>query len=242
MSIKAVPSEEERTIRMKDKVRIKSFSKGLKLILDDQIPFDDLLREVAAKFVEGKNFFGNETVALTFSGRKLSEEEEMQLMDVIQYNCYLKILCIVEKDEERDKFFMKIVRLAETRKLFEVDVDQEVQVFRGSLQDGEKLDTPTDVVIFGDVAAGCSITTEKSILVLGSLYGSAMAGKGAKAGKHIVAALEMAPEALAIGDFKYEPPKKTKWGKKKKDVAYVAKIQDDAIVMEELTKEHLKAF
>ena len=60
---------------MKDKVRIKSFSKGLTIQLDDQIPFDDLLKEVAAKFSEGRNFFGKETVALAFSGRKLTDEE-----------------------------------------------------------------------------------------------------------------------------------------------------------------------
>ena len=227
---------------MKEKVRIKSFSKGLTLLLDDQIPFDDLLKEVASKFEEGKNFFGNETVALSFSGRKLSEEEELQLMDCIQYNCYLKILCIVEKDEEKDKLFMKMLRLAQARKLFEIDVDQEVQVFRGTLEDGEELITPTDVIIMGDVNPGCSVTSEKSILILGSLYGSAVAGKDSKEKKHVVAALEMAPEALAIGDFTYEAPKKSKWGKKKKEAPQVAKIQNDAIVMEELTKEHLKAF
>ena len=232
----------ERMIAMKEKVRIKSFSKGLTLILDDQMPFDDLVREVAAKFVEGKNFFGNETVALSFSGRKLTEEEEIRLMDVIEYNCYLKIRCIVEKDEDRDKMIMKMLRIAEIRKLFEVDAEQEVQVFRGSLQDGEEIDTPTDIVIFGDVENGCSIRSEKSILILGSLYGKAFAGMDPKNGKNcVVAALEMAPEALAIGDFKYEPPKKTKWGKKKQ-FAQVASVREDAIVMEELTKEHLKAF
>ncbi len=227
---------------MKEKVRIKSFPKGLTLLLDDQAPFDDLLKEVAEKFREGKNFFGKETVALSFSGRKLSDEEELQLMDCIQYNCYLKILCIVEKNPEQEKLFMKILRLAEARMLFEVDVDQEVQVFRGSLQDGEELETPTDVIIFGDVAAGCSIVSEKNVLVLGSLYGKAAAGFHGDGRKHMIAAMEMTPESLTIGDFKYEPPKRSKWGKKKKEAFQVARIQEDAIVVEELTKEHLRDF
>ena len=58
----------------------------------------------------------------------------------------------------------------------------------------------------------------------------------------MVAAMEMAPEELCIGELKYEPPKKSKWGLKKKDVPMVAKIQGDAIVLEEMTKEHLKDF
>ncbi|MBP5282439.1 MAG: septum site-determining protein MinC [Lachnospiraceae bacterium] len=227
---------------MKEKVRIKSFPKGLNLILDDQIPFDDLIKEVAEKFATGKNFFGDETVALSFSGRKLTEEEQIRLMEVIEVNCFLKILCIVEKDEEKEKLFVKCLRIAEARKLFDIDADQEVQVFRGSLQDGEDVDTPTDIVIFGDVQAGCSIVSEKSILVLGGLYGTAKAGKDSKDAKYIVAAMEMAPEELCIGELKYEPPKKSKWGLKKKDVPMVAKIQGDAIVLEEMTKEHLKDF
>ena len=227
---------------MKEKVRIKSFSKGLVLQLDDQASFDELLSETAAKFLESKTFFGKETVAITFSGRKLSPDEEFQMIDAIQFNCDLKIPCIVEKNEEQDKVFMKAIRQAEIRELMEVDLDQEIQVFRGSLRDGEELETPNNVVVFGDVQEGCSISSEKNVLVLGAIYGTARAGMPHDDGC-MIAALEMAPEEISIGDFKYEPMKKiNKWGKKKKEAAQAAKVQGDAIVFEELTKEHLKAF
>ena len=228
---------------MKERVRIKSFSKGLILQLDEKASFDELLSEVASKFSEGKHFFGKETVAISFAGRKLTDEEQIQILDCIQFNCYLKILCIVEKDEAREKLFMKTLRQAKIRELAETDLSQEIQVFHGSLKDGEELDTPNSIVIFGDVEPGCSVFSEKSILVLGSLYGSARAAVDGDAKSAIIAALEMAPQALAIGDFKYDPPgKKNKWGRKKKEEAQVARIQGDTIVMEELTKEHLKAF
>ena len=226
---------------MKDKVRIKSFSKGLILQMDDQLSFEELLVEIATKFEEARSFFGRETVALSFSGRKLSEEEELQVMDTIQAHCDLKILCIVDKDEEREKTFVRAMSLVEFRKMIELDLEHEIQVFHGSLKDGEELETPNSIVIFGDVESGCSITSEKNILILGTLYGNAHAGStGDK--KAIVVALEMAPQALAIGDFKYEPTKKSKWGKKKKEEALVAKVLGDSVITEELTKEHLKDF
>ena len=162
-------------------------------------------------------------------------------MDTIQAHCDLKILCIVEKDEEREKTFVRALSLVEFRKMIELDLEHEIQVFHGSLKDGEELDTPNSIVIFGNVEAGCSISSEKNILILGTLYGNAHAGStGDK--KAIVAALEMAPQALAIGDFKYEPMKKSKWGKKKKEEAMAAKVLGDSVITEVLTKEHLKDF
>lgn len=227
---------------MKDLVRIKSFSKGLTLRLDDQVLFEDLLSEVAAKFTEGKAFFGKESVAISFTGRKLSEIEQIRLMDAIQSHCDLKVLCIVEQDEAQDKVFVKSLQHAEFQKLAETELDKEIQVFHGSLQDGEEVETPNSIVVFGDVEAGCAVTSEKNVLILGSLYGTAKAGAGEDGKNCIVAALEMTPEALAIGDFKYTPPKTSKWGKKKKGQALTARIREDAIVMEELTKEHLRDF
>ncbi len=226
---------------MKDKVRIKSFAKGLLLQLDPKVPFEEILSEIASKFSEGRAFFGKESVALSFAGRKLSDEEEFQLMEKIQENCDLRILCILEKDESRNKTFVKALKLTEIRRFHEIDMEEEVQIFRGSLKDGEELQTPCSIVIFGDVEWGCSITSEKNILVMGALNGIARAG-AEKNRKAFVVAMEMAPQALAIGDFNFEPIKRTKWGRKYKELPLVAKVRGDSIVMEAFTKEHLKDF
>ncbi|MBQ1850266.1 MAG: septum site-determining protein MinC [Lachnospiraceae bacterium] len=226
---------------MKDKVRIKSFAKGLTLQLDDQIPFEELKEEVSAKFREARSFFGKETVALSFQGRNLSDEEELQLWETVQNECDLKILCLVEKNEEREKTFVKAMRLTEFRKMVEMDLDGEVQVFHGSLTDGEELDTPNSIVVFGDVESGCKIVSERSILILGTLYGSAHAGcKGDK--KAIVSALEMMPENLSIASFTFEQEKKTKWGKKNKPKPQTAKVFGEIVILTDLEKEQLKDF
>ena len=228
---------------MKELVRIKSFPNGLILQLDQTAEFETLLSEIAAKFKDGKAFFGNAAVALSFRGRLLSEEEENLIQDCIEKNCNLKIVCIVCKEEEQERIFSKALQQIERKKLAETEIGKEIQVFRGSLRDGEELDTPSSIIILGDVEYGCSLTSEKSIIVLGGLYGKVHAGKGNLSENSVIVALEMAPSELSIGDFKYVPSKKSKWGKKTKEqAAMIAGIRENAIYMEKLTKEHLRDF
>ena len=57
-------------------VMIKSNKYGLIVVLDDKIPFAQLLRDVADKFREASNFFKNAKMAISFSGRTLTQEQE----------------------------------------------------------------------------------------------------------------------------------------------------------------------
>ena len=228
---------------MKEKVRIKSFAKGLILQIDEKIPFDELLAIVAEKFAENKDFFGEETVAISFKGRKLSDEEEIQLLECIEYNCYLKIRCIVEKDSAKDRMFVKALDLAEVRKLISTEMEQEIQVVQRSIENGEEFRSQSSVIILGDVEAGCTVISEKNICVLGGLYGTARAGYESYLRTAVVAALEMSPEELTIGRFRLDSAdKKQKWGKKKDDEPKIARIYDGAIVLEKLSKEHFRKF
>lgn len=227
---------------MKENVRIKSFQKGLILQLGEEPSFDEILAEATKKFSEGRAFFGDAAVAVTFQGRELSRSEELQLVDAIQQNCDLKVICVVAKDEEQNKLFVKAVQYTERQRIADTVLGEDVQVFRGDLTEGEKLDTPSSIIILGDVRSGCSVVSAKNIMIVGSLYGEAHAGYGENGEGNFVIALEMTPEALTIGDFKYISPKKTMWGKKKKEQMLVAKLQEDKVQIQEFTKELLSAF
>lgn len=227
---------------MKENVRIKSFQKGLILQLGEEPTFEEILAETTKKFSEGRVFFGDAAVAVTFQGRELSRSEELQLVDTIQQNCDLKVICVVAKDEEQNKLFVKAVQYTERQQIADTVLGEEVQVFRGDLSEGEKLDTPSSIIILGDVHSGCSVMSAKNILIFGSLYGEAHAGYGEDGEGNFVIAREMTPEELTIGDFKYIPPKKTMWGRKKKEQMLVAKLQEDKIQIQEFTKELLSSF
>ena len=60
-------------------VIIKSNKYGLTVILDDKMPFQELLLDIADKFQESANFFRNAKMAVTFRGRVLNREEERQI-------------------------------------------------------------------------------------------------------------------------------------------------------------------
>ena len=65
---------------MSQSVTIKSNKYGINLVLDPEIGFDELLKDVVEKFKASSTFFKNAKLALSFEGRKLSEEEEQQII------------------------------------------------------------------------------------------------------------------------------------------------------------------
>ena len=58
---------------MKNAVIIKSFPNGLTIFLDSELPFSQLLEEIAMKFSESANFFKDASMVLSFEGRELTE-------------------------------------------------------------------------------------------------------------------------------------------------------------------------
>ena len=80
---------------MSQSVMIKSNKYGINLVLDPNIPFVELLKDVIEKFKASEKFFKNAELAISFEGRKLSEEEENRIIEAItestirQYNSSL---------------------------------------------------------------------------------------------------------------------------------------------------------
>lgn len=221
---------------MKNSVIIKSFPNGIVLHLEPEIDFQELLLDTAVKFRESRSFFKDAKMALSIKGRKLSEEEEKQLLFVISENSDLHILCLVSEDEETDKKFVKAI--SQTDFSDSSLTGGEGQFYKGTLKNGQVLETESSIVILGDVYPGSAIISAKDIIVLGGLYGEAYAGGNGNTG-HYVAALEMSPEKLKIGDFKYYSKEKARWGIKPKIQPKIAYVRNEKIVMDSLTKELL---
>ena len=221
---------------MKNPVIIKSFQNGLSIYLDDEIPFSRLVEEIAFKFREASHFFKDASMAVSFEGRELSDIEERQLVNTITANSQLNIICIIGKNEETNKNYVKALQKLSSH---QQALENAGQFYRGTLKDGQTLETENSVIVLGDVYPGASIISGRDIVILGGLYGQAYAGGNGEDG-HFVVALEMSPEKLKIGDFKYKTSEKqSRWPIKPKMQPKIAYVKDQRVLMDAITKELL---
>ncbi|MBD5488106.1 MAG: septum site-determining protein MinC [Lachnospiraceae bacterium] len=221
---------------MKNPVIIKSFQNGLSIYLDEEMPFAELLNEIAFKFKESAHFFKDASMVISFEGRSLSDQEERQLVNTITANSSLNVMCIMGKNEETNKNFVKALQKVSYH---QQALENAGQFYKGTLKDGQVLETENSLIVLGDVYPGASVISNKDIVVLGGLYGQAYAGGNGEEG-HFVVALEMSPEKLKIGDFKYKTSEKqSKWSIKPKIQPKIAYVKDGRVIMEPITKELL---
>lgn len=219
----------------RNSVIIKSNKYGLIVILDDKMPFQDLLLDIADKFQESANFFKNAKMAVTFRGRTLNYEQEKQVIETIVNHCGIHILCIVDEDAVAQEHYRRILNTASEEK----EKDDGL-FYRGTLQNGEILETENSIVILGDIHSGAKVISKGNILVLGSCRGSLYAGATGDR-NCFAAALVMKPVQIRIAD-KTARSAITKYSdhteyKAEPKIAY---IKNDHIFVESIKQETLQ--
>lgn len=213
---------------MTNYVNIKSFPHGLKVFLDEKADFEKLLQEIVIKFKDSEKFFKNTKIAISFEGRILTEAEERTIIGAIVDACDIQITCIVGKEPETEHTFLKAV----TQMAYE-EAENTGQFYKGTLKDGQLLETEKSIVILGDVYPNASIISKKNIVILGGLYGEAYAGADGE--NHFIVALDMAPQKLRIGDFRGQlTEKQNRWLIKPKQIPKIAYVKENRIVFEDI--------
>ena len=199
---------------------------------------EEILQELTVKFTEARNFFGSSTMALSMEGRKMTEAEEILILDTIRVNSNVRIACIVGHDDDTNKNFIKALQQMDKK----LSGTEGGQFYKGTLKNREVIETENSIVVLGDVYPGSAVFSAGNIIILGGLYGEAYAGGDGREDAYIVA-LEMEPERLKIGDFKYKTnAKQLKWGIHPKVQPKIAHLKGGKIVFDPLTKELLGAF
>lgn len=220
---------------MRQAVIIKSSKSGITLVLNPELSFDTLLTEILKKFQESEKFFSRAGFTVSFEGKKLTEEEQYQIVETITAYTGIDILCIMEKDELRDSvFWEKRKEKAAEEMLRKKAVGS---FYRGSLLPQEQLETNESIIILGNVPKGASVVSKSDILVLGSLRGNAYAGTEGKE-EAVLAALDFNPERYNIGGIYGEPKKKEKhpffFKRNKAAEARIAFVKDGFIIIRSL--------
>ena len=152
-------------------VIIKSSKNGINLVLDDTIPFRELLEEIKKKFIDSEKFFKNAHIAISFEGRSLSQEEEFEIIEAIQQCTTINIICILDHDELMDEVMQRRIGAYQ-----ESHSPQTGQFYKGTLRSGQQIESQTSLIVLGDVNPGAKVIAKGNIVVLGALKGIAYAG------------------------------------------------------------------
>ena len=215
---------------MRNAVVIKSSKAGMTVILDPELPFDELLDAIGKKFGESARFWGSVQMTLTLEGRDLTAAQEFAIVDTITKNSQIEVLCLLDTDAERIERCEKALN----DKLMELN-SQTGQFYRGTLKRGDCLESEASIVIIGNVDHGARVTAKGNVIVLGELKGTVTAGVSGNP-QAVVMALDMAPLQIRIGDMS------SRFNERNKRLGrgpMIALAEDGAIVMRSLKKSFL---
>ena len=214
---------------MSNHVIIKGKNDRLVIALNPDIDFLDICDILKTKILEAKNFIGNSRMAIEFSGRALTNEEENKLIGIITENSNIVISYIFSKrtDSEEEMDLENINPLIEEGK---------THFFRGTLRSGSKIESDGNVVVLGDVNPSSIIKARGNVIVLGHLNGTVYAGLGGD-DRAFIGAIYFNPIQLTIGmktitDIQDEILDSSRGNKKSR--FKVARIRNQEIVVEEL--------
>ena len=214
---------------MSNHVIIKGKNDRLVIALDPDVSFLDICDILKTKILEARNFIGNSRMAIEFSGRTLTNEEENILIGIITDNSNIVISYIFSKREDSEEE----IDLEHLNPLIE---EGKTHFYRGTLRSGSKIESDGNIVVLGDVNPSSIIKARGNVIVLGHLNGTVYAGLGGD-DRAFIGAVYFNPIQLTIGmktitDIQNEILDSTRVNKKGK--FKVARIRNQEIVVEEL--------
>lgn len=237
-------------------VVIKSFPNGIDVRLDDSLPFDELKNIVEEKFIESAKFFKGARLAVSFSNRLLTSDEELSLVDVISKATEIEITCIIDRNPESNQIYLRAANRFAGK-----DEDTAGQVYKGNLRGGQVVESKGSIIILGNVNPGAVVRAGGSVVVLGTIYGAVEAGhifeeddddmKIQDDGiadmtvleQNFVACLDMKPCSIVIaGNGFHISEKHIKLPLLSKTTARIVFIKDGQLYLEQLSKEFLLSY
>ncbi|MDE7366975.1 MAG: septum site-determining protein MinC [Lachnospiraceae bacterium] len=233
---------------MKEHVLIKGNRYGIVLVLDPEVPFEDLLIEIGVRFDDSSKYFNSNTQsAITFEGRELDSEEIDRILDLIKKRTTLRIPYVIDNRKDTEEQFQRIIEgnrqesgsiaEAETRYIYPEKGDG--LFYKGTLRSGQTLESSGSLVMIGDVNPGATVLSNGNIIILGSLKGTAIAGASGNRNAFVLA-LSMTPMQIQISDIIGRAPDKPKkrLGNKNPE-AQIAFLEEDNIYIEPVSKSVL---
>ena len=186
-------------------VIIKSSKYGIKLILDEEVSFEELVKDICYKFANSRKFWGNSELIITLQGRELSPDETTCIVEAIELNSDVKVILIEDNNVIRD------IRMKDKiDKYYADDIYVNAKIIKGSIKNKTKITSDSSIVILGDVKKGAKVEAKGNIIIIGTLEGEVYAGYPDDKSMYVVAQ-EFLTDVVTIGGITKEPKMHKKW-------------------------------
>jgi len=221
----------------KDSVVIKSSPYGLTLVLDREISFEQLVREICKKFATSRSFFGTATLVLSIEGRPVSAEEAAVIVEAIQLNSDITI-SLIEEDNELKNIEMK----EKIDRFYYENIYENAKIIMGSVTKKDVVTSDGSIVILGDVKSKAIVQAAGNVIVMGSLEGSVYAGYP-EDDKCYIAANQINAAHMQIGKVAGDVKVASKWSfrsRKGESEPYAVVVWEQELLAEPLRSGLLK--
>lgn len=224
-------------------IAIKGTRNGLRLTLEPETPFKELLSALADRLAESPSFFRGASITIDTSQRALRSTERMQLEDLLAlYQMSIMPLdAIIEQRKE-----VKVVTQPLSDSVSEETMTQSIDYvqrdpresedtlfLRRTVRSGQAIHHHSNVVVLGDVNHGAEIIAGGDIIVWGVLRGMVHAGYPDNENA-LVCSLQLSPVQLRIAHLLSRPPE----GFETQQRPEVASIRQEQIIVETWINGH----
>lgn len=179
---------------------------GLTIVLRQDDDFQDILAVVEKKIEAAGKFFKGAILDIKYRGKKLSDEEEKMLFDLLASKSGAEIKSIQEGPEEIAPPVQtgapqtQPFRLKMSNFFFKGIEEGPSKFYKGTVRSGQLVSFDGNVVIIGDVNPGGVVEAAGNIIVMGSLRGIVHAGADGNR-EAVIVAFNLQPMQLRIADL-----------------------------------------
>ena len=157
---------------MTEDIVLKSYKNGLRLIMNPDIPIEQLLTSICKKFAHSRKLFGNSDLAIALEGRRLSDDEIEAVIQSIERNSDVTVTVVALKD----RFFEKEMAQKKDDFYFKKS-DEFLKIVNGNVSPEDKVTSSYGLLVTGDILEGGTAECGGNLICLGQIYGNAICGR-----------------------------------------------------------------
>ncbi|MDQ5853992.1 MAG: septum site-determining protein MinC [Chloroflexota bacterium] len=194
---------------MSTPISIKGTKDGLRLVLDEDASWADILTTLRTQLERGAEFFRGAELTLDVGNRALQAAELNMLLDLMREHGLQPAVLATNAPEGRSAGRVSGVATRPSTRLTQpmtsdTEVEDAMLVVR-TLRSGQMLRHHGHIILIGDVNPGAQIVAGGSVIVWGRLRGTVHAGAlGDRTA--VVCAIDLQPSLLRIADLLSRTP------------------------------------